>query len=186
MQAVTREIAFDGGWNRERAAKVTALFDELAGEWSAHDVTSRLEPLADAVTRGGPFPSGVVVELGSGVGLITPWLAERFPAVVAVDLSLEMLRRAPSSAAPLLRADGSALPLRDGEVGALILVNMFLFPAEADRVVRADGAVIWVNTHGDSTPIHLPADDVGAALGPPWHGVASEAYWGTWAVLRRG
>jgi hypothetical protein len=51
--------------------------------------------------------------------------------------------------------------------------------------LTSEGALVWVNTAGDRTPIHLTADDVEAALPGPWDGIASEAGWGTWAVLRR-
>lgn len=66
-----------------------------------------------------------------------------------------------------------------------MLVNAFLFPAEIDRVLAPRGVVVWVNTSGASTPIHLPAEEVEAALPGRWEAVASEAAGGTWAVLTR-
>ena len=45
-----------------------------------------------------------------------------------------------------------------------MLVNCFLFPDEVDRVLAPDGVVVWVNSSGAETPIHLPSDDVVAAL----------------------
>jgi SAM-dependent methyltransferase len=183
MRKVTRQVAFEpGGWTPERAAKVGALFDDLAGEWHTRDHPHRLEPLADAFDRGGPLPEGLCLEIGSGTGLATPWLAERRRPVVAVDLSWEMLRRAPGTK---VRADASRLPFGDGEAALVVLINMLLFPSETDRVLRSDGAVVWVNTSGDRTPIHLSADDVVAALPGSWEAVASAAGWGTWAVVRR-
>jgi hypothetical protein len=53
------------------------------------------------------------------------------------------------------------------------------------RVLAPDGCLVWVNTSGEQTPIYLPADDVVAALGDGWTGVASEAGTGTWCVARR-
>ena len=97
---------------------------------------------------------------GSGTGIATPWLAERFALVMAAELSPEMLKLAPAGVGSRLRADGSQLPLRDQSVDAAVLVNMFLFPEEMARVVRPDGVVVWVNTSGDRTPIHLTADEV--------------------------
>jgi hypothetical protein len=78
-----------------------------------------------------------------------------------------------------------ALPLADGAAEAVVLVNCFLFPQEVDRVLAPDGVVVWVNSSGDQTPIHLPPSDVVAALPGRWQGVESEAGAGLWCVLRR-
>ena len=84
-----------------------------------------------------------------------------------------------------MRADGASLPLPDDSVDVVALINMLLFPSEVDRVLRPGGAVLWFNTLGVRTPIHLPAEEVAAALPGRWRGVASEALWATWSVLRR-
>jgi SAM-dependent methyltransferase len=186
MRKVTRQVAFEaGGWTSDRRARVETLFDDLAPEWHTRDHPYRSQPVIDALERGGPIGAGVCLELGSGTGMATPWLADRFSLVVASDLSAEMLKLAPSGVGSRIRADGSRLPLRDHSVDAAVLINMFLFPDEMDRVVRPEGALVWVNTSGDRTPIHLTADEVDTALPGEWDGVASEAGWGTWAVLRR-
>ena len=186
MRKVTRQVAFDpGGWTRERAGKVAALFDSLAPEWHTRDHAHRMEPLADALERGGPFTRRVCLELGSGTGLVTPALADRFELVVALDLSAEMLRRAPTEAGARVQGDSAWLPLRTGSADVVVLVNMLLFPAEVDRVLGPGGALVWVNTAGHRTPIHLSAEDVEAAMPGTWNGVHADAAWGTWAVLRR-
>ena len=77
------------------------------------------------------------------------------------------------------------LPLADDSADVVLMINMLLFPAEVDRVLRPDGHVVWVNTLGDQTPIHLAPDDVAAALPGDWHGTTSFAGTGLWAVLRR-
>jgi hypothetical protein len=125
------------------------------------------------------------VELGSGIGAYTPVLAERWGTVLAVEVALEMLRRAPAGPGHRLLADGARLPLVAGAAAAVVLVNCFLFPDEVDRVLAADGVVVWVNSSGAQTPIHLPAGDVVAALPGRWTGVESSAGVGTWCVLRR-
>ena len=66
-----------------------------------------------------------------------------------------------------------------------MLVNALLFPAEVARVLAPGGALVWVNSLGDATPIHLSAADVAKALPGGWGGPASDAGWGTWCVLRR-
>jgi SAM-dependent methyltransferase len=186
MRKVTRQIAFEpGGWSPERRGKVAALFDDLADTWHERHVATRRDAFEDALTRGGPFPAGPCLELGAGVGVFTAGLAARFERVVAVDLSFEMLRRASGAVAPRLLADSAALPFASRSAGAVVLVNMFLFPDEVERVLGPDGVVVWVSTVGDGTPIYLPAEEVEAALPGTWDGVASEAGWGTWAVFRR-
>lgn len=188
MRKVTHQVAFEpGGWTPERAAKVAALFDDLAPTWNERGSGDRTEALLDALARGGPFAHAEpCLEAGCGTGLITPLLAEHFPVVIALDLAFEMLSRAPADPrAPRVHGDCSRLPLPGASVGTVVLVNAFLFPLEVDRVLAPDGSLVWVNTIGDRTPIHLPADDVDRALGGGWDGVASEAGWGTWAVFRR-
>lgn len=186
MRKVTRQVAFElDGWTAERRAKVGGLFDSLAAEWHTKEHPLRLVPLADAFERAGPLGYGTGLEVGSGIGLGTAWLGARFERLVAVDLSAEMLRLAPPGAAPRVQADAAALPFATGSADAVVLVNMLLFPAEVDRVLDAHGAVVWVNTSGDRTPIHLTAEEVDDALPGEWSGLASEAAWGTWAVLRR-
>jgi hypothetical protein len=87
--------------------------------------------------------------------------------------------------APRVQADAAHLPLPSGVCDALVLVNMLLFPAEVDRVVAADGVVVWVNSLAERTPIHLPAEEVAAILPGGWTGVGSRAGGGSWCVLRR-
>lgn len=186
MRKVTRQIAFEpDGWTAERRAKIAELFDALASEWHERDVAGRHDVLFDALERGGPFPAGPCVELGSGIGIFTSDLTEKFDHVVAVDVSEQMLRRAPAALAPRVLADNAQLPFADSAVGTAVLINMFLFPAELDRVLAADGVVVWVSALGDATPIYLDAETVEAALPGPWEGVAAAAGWGTWAVFRR-
>lgn len=188
MRKVTRQIAFDpGGWTAERRAKVAELFDSLAPEWHTKASSERTEPVMDALDRGGPFLDGPCLEVGSGIGLLSPVLAARFGLVVALDLSMEMLRLAPSSPDTAFRVqgDGGFLPVPSSSMAVVVLVNAFLFPAEVERVLQPGGAVVWVNTAGDATPIHLSADEVDAALGGRWDGIAADAGWGTWAAFRR-
>ncbi|HZQ28589.1 MAG TPA: class I SAM-dependent methyltransferase [Acidimicrobiales bacterium] len=187
MRAVTRQIAFEPtGWTAKRRTKVADLFDSLAPTWHEREAIGRPDPLQDALDRGGPFARGSCLELGSGVGLMTPTLVGRFGdrALIAVDLAPEMLTRAPATT-PRVLADSAQLPFPDRTIATIALVNMFLFPAEVDRLLRADGALIWVSTVGDATPIYLPPDDVLTAMPGAWQGVAADAGWGSWVVLRR-
>jgi len=186
MRAVTRAVAAGEAWTPDLARRVRSTFDVLAGEWHTRLNPYRLEGLADAFARGWPDQAGgVCLELGSGTGFATPWLTERFPVVLAMDLSREMLARAPADAGFRVQADASRLPLRDGSVDAAVLVNMLLFAEEITRVLAPSGRVVWVNSSGEETPIHLPSEEVHAALPGAWDGVASRAGNATWAVLWR-
>jgi hypothetical protein len=106
--------------------------------------------------------------------------------VVAVDLSREMLSR--SGARHRVQADAARLPLVDGCADAVVIGDGPLFAAEVARVM-ADGAVlVWSNALGTGAPFYLPAEvlveTMTAATGRAWDATRSEAYWGTWAILR--
>ncbi len=185
IRKATREVAFGpAGWTPERAAKVAQLFNAMAPEWHTRGTRDRMQPLVDGLERGG-VDGECCVELGSGTGFGTELLQGRFRYILAVDLAIEMLRLAPAEWGTRLLADAARLPVRDGVVDALVHVNAFLFPAEAERVIAPGGALVWVSTLGDQTPIYLSAEEVASALPGSWRGVASEAGWGTWCVLRR-
>ncbi len=188
MREVTRTIAFEGIWDADRSSLVRGIFDGLAADWtSTRDTPERALPLLDALDRGG-VAGGTAIELGSGTGLVSRHLAERFDRVVGIDLSLEMLRHA-AVGTSLVNADAARLPLRAGIADALVLMNMFLFPGEVARCLAPKGALVWVNSRAEDTPIHLAADEVLEALTASgtgnWSGVASRAGVGSWCVLRR-
>ncbi len=187
MRAVTRAVAFDpDGWTPARRAEVMALFDGLADDWSSRDIAGREAPLLDALDRGigaaPPATRRVALDVGAGNGLHTRHLAPQFEVLVSVDLSHEMLRHAPVGPAARVQGDASRLPVPDASVDVLVLANAFLFPDEVPRVLAPSGVVVWVNSRGTGTPIHLLAAEVDAALPGRWSGVASTAGWGTWSV----
>ncbi|MDW3220019.1 MAG: methyltransferase domain-containing protein [Acidimicrobiales bacterium] len=185
MRDVTRRVAFDREWNAETRARVADMFNSMAPAWHAdHDTPARRAAIADALERGAVIP-GPILELGSGSGVGTQELVDHGWTPVVMDLAIEMLRHAPDGLAPKVQGDASALPFRSGAAPALLLVNMLLFPDEVDRVLAADGPLIWVNTLAEETPIHLPAQDVVAALPGSWTATAGRAGTGAWCVARR-
>jgi len=186
QQRALRLATRPASWSRDEAAGMAAEFDEMAATWEGDRGGYRPPVLADALARGGPFPPGRAVEIASGTGLLTPLIAAVWRRVVAVDLSRGMLRR--SAATHRLQADAARLPLADGSAGAVVIGDGPLFAAEVARVM-ADGAVlVWSNALGTGAPFYLPADVLGqvmaAATGRAWDATRSEAYWGSWAVLR--
>jgi SAM-dependent methyltransferase len=185
MRAVTRDAALrPDSWTAERAASVEATFDTVALTWDPDDRLHRTAVVTDALTRGVGRRGGLAVESGSGTGLVSAVLAGWFDRVVAVDISWQMLVRSPPGPGLRVQADGARLPVAAGRADALVMVNALLFPGEADRVLRPGGAVVFVCTLGDDTPIYLSPDEVEEALAG-WRGVAAEAGWGTWAVFTK-
>lgn len=184
MREVTERVAADpAAWNPQLAALVGEFFDELAPQWSSNR-TDRSEVLLDALERGGPL-AGPVLELGVGTGSGTRLLVEHFGHVVAGELAAAMLAHLDAPGATPVQLDSSALPVRSASVGTGVCVNMFLFAHEVRRVLRPGGSLIWVNSMGERTPIHLSAEAVLAAMGDGFEAVASRSGWGTWAVLHR-
>ncbi len=183
MREVTETVAFDAAWDFSRREKVRELFDGMAAEWSSRATPEREASILDALDRGG-LAGDRVIELGSGTGLGTGHLIERFADVVALDLSMAMLHHQPDLA-PKVQADASVLPFRDDAADLLVLVNMLLFPAEVDRVLRPGGGLLWINTLGHETPIHLSPEAVVDALPGSWTATAGRAGSGLWAAVQR-
>ncbi|MFZ4516961.1 MAG: class I SAM-dependent methyltransferase [Microthrixaceae bacterium] len=186
MRAVTEAVAADPSWwTPEQAARVAGFFDDMADGWDTR-AGGDLGPgaVVDALTRGGPF-RGPVVELGAGTGAGTRVLTERLGPVLALDLSAGMLAHLHVPGALPVLGDASRLPVADGSVGTLVCLNMLLFADEVRRVLRGDGALVWVNSRGEHTPIHLSAEAVATALGDGFEVTASRIGWSTWAVARR-
>lgn len=185
IRKVTRAAAFDDTWTAKNAEIMGALFDDMAPEWSARHVEPiKAAPVRDALERGDVPIDGGWLELGSGTGAGAHVLAGQVGSLVCNDLSLGMLRHAPDIA-PRVQTDASMLPYPAAAFDAVLMINMLLFPDEVDRVLRADGVVVWVNTLGDQTPIHLPAADVLEALPGEWTGRTADAGSGFWLVARR-
>lgn len=185
MRLLTRAMAFGQDWTPADAERVTQVFDGLAPGWTEEHVDPvKASTVEDALDRGDVPGAGDWVELGSGTGAGSRILDGRVGSLVCTDLAAEMLRHAPDGA-PKVRADAADLPFPDRSFDAALLINMLLFPTELVRVLRPGGIVVWVNTLGDQTPIHLPPDDVLAALPGEWHGTTARAGTGFWVTARR-
>jgi len=185
MRRLTRAKAFGEEWSDADAARVIEVFDGMAAAWSEQHVDpTKAAPVEDAIVRGEVPVDGAWLEVGSGTGAGARALAPKVGSLVCTDLSEQMLIHAPDLA-PRIRADASQLPFANDRFDAILLINMLLFPAEVDRLLRADGVVVWVNTLGDQTPIHLPPADVLEALPGPWSGITARAGTGFWLTARR-
>lgn len=187
MRVMTRRAAGLAGqpWDDEARREVAGFFDALAPEWHTRTSPERRAVVVDALTRGDVPTGDVALEVGSGIGAYSSLLAERFDRVVSLEIAAEMFLRAPLDVSHRVLADAATLPFPGGLADAVVLVNAFLFPAEVERVLAPGGRVVWVNSSGDQTPIHLAAREVAAALPGPWVGTSGRAGAGLWCVLRR-
>lgn len=194
MRVMTRRAAGLVGppWDHRAAREVAGLFNGLAPQWHTRESGDRTAIVEDALERGLDAlrnPSrglaSTALELGSGLGTYSGAIAGRFDLAIAAELAVEMHQRAHRSSATRLLADGSALPLAARSLAAVVLINCFLFPAEIDRVLAVGGVLVWVNSSGESTPIHLDTSEVVSALRFPTEGVEARAGIGTWCALRR-
>lgn len=182
----TRAVALGEPWTADNARRMAELFDSMAADWATRHVDdNKSAPILDALDRGEVLVDGDWLELGSGTGAGTRLLSGVVGSFVATDLSVEMLRHAPGELAPRVHADASMLPFPADSFDAVLMINMLLFPHEVDRVLRPGGAIVWVNSLGDQTPIHLPPDDVLAVLPGDWTGRTARADTGFWLTARR-
>ena len=185
IRKVTRRVAFEGAWDLERAHKFADLFDSMAADWAKRADEPRSASISDAIKRGNVPLAGHWLELGSGTGAGTAVLHDAGIKAVALDLAMQMLGNADPTLAPQIQGDSSSLPVRDQSVDAILCVNMLLFPSEVDRVLRQDGTLVWVNSLGDQTPIHLPPTDVLLALPGEWEATTARAGSGFWVSAKR-
>ena len=183
---LTRALALGDPWTQDHADRVAAVFDDLAEEWSARNIDdTKAAPVRDAFERGDVPTEGAWLELGSGTGAGTRILSGIVGSLIATDLSAEMLHHAPPELAPRVRADASMLPYRDRSFDAVLMINMLLFPHEVERVLRNAGTVLWVNTLGDQTPIHLPPATCSPRCPATGPGAPQSAGTGFWLTATR-
>lgn len=187
MRELCRRTAEDeSSWTRESQMAVRRLFDNLAVDWALREErTVGTKALTDAYQRAGVSNGGMCLEIGSGTGRYTTWLSGMHTAVVACDLSLEMLTRGSRRPRCAIQGDGADLPIRTGSVDAVVAIDTILFPRSFERVLARDGALIVIYTAGPGTPMYLSPECALAALRDNWAGTASYAGRATWYVLRR-
>jgi SAM-dependent methyltransferase len=175
-------------WTPELAKFTAEVFDVMAETWVDERGGYRAAPLADALDRGGPPATGRCLEIGSGTGILTPYLQEVWEDIVCVDLSMKMMLR--QRTGRQVQADASRLPFPERAFDVIVIGDAPLFAEEVVRLLAADGAIIWSNALGQGAPYYLPTADmwdaiVAAAPDSKWSAVESQALWGSWVVFHR-
>lgn len=142
------------------------------------------ELLRAALAVATPFAAQVVLDLASGAGLRTPWLAEvALPGALLLSVDYDRASLTQSAGDHRLVADAHNLPLRSASVDLVWCVaalSLFTLPrralAEVHRVLRPGGALVitvagerWVRRRSWAPQASLPlspppADDLGAEL----------------------
>ena len=137
-------------------------FDRLAADWDRMATGETLASLAEIVSGLGIALGSVVLDMGTGTGVLLPMLTEAVGErgrVLALDISGQMLRRARAKAhrgrVDYLQADAGALPLKEASLD-LIVCNA-CFPhlpdrpralAEMARSLRPGGRLVICHTIG--------------------------------------
>ena len=175
-------------WTPELATFTTQVFDALANNWVDERGGYRAAPLVDALDRGRPFALGPCLEIGSGTGVLTPYLQEIWGDIVCIDLSMEMMSRRRMSGQ--VRADASMLPFPQDSFDVIVIGDAPLFVDEVVRVLSSHGTLIWSNALGQGAPYFLRTIDmwdafVRAAPQSKWSAIESEALWGSWVLFHR-
>jgi SAM-dependent methyltransferase len=175
-------------WTPELAKFTADVFDAMAETWVDERGGYRAAPLVDALHRGGTRPTGRCLEIGSGTGVLTPYLQGVWDDVICVDLSMKMMLR--QRTGRQVQADASTLPFPERAFSVIVIGDAPLFAEEVVRLLASEGDVIWSNALGQGAPYHLPTVDmwdalVGVAPDSKWSAVESEALWGSWVVFHR-
>jgi len=175
-------------WTPELAKFTTEVFDAMAENWVDERGGYRAAPLADALDRGCPPSIGRCLEIGSGTGVLTPYLQQLWGDIVCVDLSMEMMSR--RRMGRQIRADASRLPFPEGSFDVIVIGDGPLFATEMVRVLSPEATLIWSNALEQGAPYYVPTVHlldvlVRAAPRSKWSAVESEALWGSWVVFGR-
>jgi SAM-dependent methyltransferase len=188
-QQLMRQVLNDPSFWTPELAKFTAdVFDVMAETWFDERGSYRAAPLVDALHRGGPPVTGRCLEIGSGTGVLTPYLQQVWEDIICVDLSMKMMLH--QRTGRQVQADASTLPFPQNAFKVIVIGDAPLFAEEVVRVLATDGTVIWSNALGQGAPYYLPTVDmrdamVAAAPHSKWSAVESEALWGSWVVFHR-
>jgi ubiquinone/menaquinone biosynthesis C-methylase UbiE len=135
-------------------------FDQLAPTWDKELTRERLKCLGNIVKELGIKPGYYVLDIGSGTGVLLPFLIVELGdegKVIALDFSAEMLGQAQAKNFPPIvgfaQADVLAIPLADNSVDLAICNSVFPHFTdkvkalkEIARVLRNNGRLVICHT----------------------------------------
>lgn len=162
------------------ALEVRAAYDAAGGAWADGPAVlyRRLSgPLLDAA---GEVSGLLVLDVGTGTGVVATLLQARGARVLASDAALGMLRSDADRRPPALVADLAALPVRGGVVDLVtagFVLNHLLDPgpalAEVRRVLRPGGRLVATTFAGEAAAqVKQALDEVARRHGfvpPSWY-----------------
>jgi ubiquinone/menaquinone biosynthesis C-methylase UbiE len=142
------------------AMQVQEYFDQLAPTWDKELTPERLSSLGEIVEELGIKPGDHVLDLGSGTGVLVPFLIAQVGSegmIVALDFSMEMLVQAQAKNFPAVvgfaQGDVLAIPLADNSVGLAICNSAFphfgdktTALREIARVLKDNGRLVICHT----------------------------------------
>jgi ubiquinone/menaquinone biosynthesis C-methylase UbiE len=142
------------------AMQLQEYFDQLAPTWDKELTRERLKCLGNIVKELGIEPGYYVLDIGSGTGVLLPFLIAELGdegKVVALDFSAEMLGQAQAkNFQPIVgfaQADVLAIPLADNSVDLAICNSAFPHfddkgkaLKEIARVLRNNGRLVICHT----------------------------------------
>jgi ubiquinone/menaquinone biosynthesis C-methylase UbiE len=131
-------------------------------------------------------PAPWALEVSCGTGQATAPLTGFASRVYALDINESMLDLAPRlPEVCYLVGDVHSLPIRTGAVPLLVGLNAVPHVREFDRVLSADGQLLWCTSFGPGTPLYVDPDRLLGLFGPGWRGEAGRAGHGDWLLLSR-
>ncbi len=108
-----------------------------------------LQPAAELVEKIGLNTDDVVVDFGCGPGYYTTEIAKRAKAVVAVDISSEMLKKAQEKTlragitnVRFIQSNGREIKLPDDSVDKIVLVTVFHEIGDSGAVLKEFGRLL--------------------------------------------
>jgi len=142
------------------AMQLQEYFDQLAPTWDKELTPKRLKCLGNIVKELGIKPGYYVLDIGSGTGVLLPFLIVELGdegKVIALDFSAEMLGQAKAkNFSPIVgfaQADVLAIPLADNSVDLAICNSVFPHfndkvkaLKEIARVLRNNGRLVICHT----------------------------------------
>lgn len=181
LERILTDVDDESAWDF-----LAETYDDMAAEWTDW---ARTQHWYNAPVRAGlshAKPAAWAYEVGCGTGQATAPLTGFTARVLASDINVSMIDRAPRlPEVDYLVADVRALPLRANSVPLLIGLNAVPHVREFERVIAGSGQLLWCTSFAAGTPLYVEPERLLRMLGPGWHGEAGRSGHGDWMLLSR-